>query len=521
MRHDEDVASEVPKQAYGRISSLLYDFRRETSWFEPALLALQEDTIQQLLASGSLREYAFYLEKILRLKPHTLSTMEEELIAQAGKALDVGPLAFSSLNNADLTFLPAIDSKGKEHPLTQETYRMYMRDEDRSLRKDAFLKLLKEYARFENTLCELLQGNVQSHLFEANARKYSSCLEAALYPNQIDTAVYRTLIQAVRGYFPSMHRYMALRKKLLRLDELHPYDLYVPIVAEKTGEFSYEDAVDIIVRALAPLGASYQQELRKGLLEERWVDRYEKPRKRSGAYSSGCYDSFPYILLNYHATFNDLMTLAHEAGHSMHSLLSHSSQPYHYGGYSIFVAEVASTFHEALVLHFLTGHAKSKEEKAFLIHQQIEGLRTTLFRQTLFAEFELFIHESAEKGTPLTPALLKKKYRELTQEYYGRDLVMDPELDVECFRIPHFYYNFYVYQYATGISAAHALATKVLQGGKEASEKYLAFLRSGSSNTPIEVLRKAGVDMTTKEPIEHAMRTFDLLISELEELLKE
>lgn len=521
LRHDEDVASETPKQAFGRISSLLYDFRKETAWIEPALLALSEDKIDQLLEEESLKEYAFHIEKIVRLKPYTLSTAEEELMAQAGKALQTGPHAFGAFNNADLAFPPAIDGKGEEHPLTHGTYGLYMRHPDRALRKDAFMKMHQAYLRFENTLCELIQGTVQSHLFDARARKYPSCLDAALFPNQIDTEVYRALIKAVRAHLPVMHRYVALRKKVLKLDEVHPYDLYVPMIEEKGQKYTYDEAVGVVTKALAPLGEVYQEALHKGLVQERWVDRYEQPHKRSGAYSSGCYDSYPYILLNYHDSFNDLMTLAHEAGHSMHSLLSRNAQPYHYSGYSIFVAEVASTFHEALVLRMLIDKAKTKEEKAFLINQQMEGIRTTLFRQTLFAEFELFVHECAEKGIPLTPALLKEKYRKLNEEYYGPDLVIDRELDVECFRIPHFYYDFYVYQYATGISAAHALADKVLKEGDRARDAYLAFLRSGSSDYPLQILQKAGVDMTTPQPVECAMQSFDALMGQLEELLKE
>jgi oligoendopeptidase F len=324
----------------------------------------------------------------------------------------------------------------------------------------------------------------------------------------------------VRSHLDSVHKYISLRKQVLGLDEIHPYDLQVPLVKEVGFNLSYNEAVDAIINSLSIMGEEYQKTLKNGLTEARWVDRYENARKRSGAYSSGCYDSMPYILMNYHNTFNDVMTLTHEAGHSMHSFLSREHQPYHYSQYSIFVAEVASTFHEELLLRYFLDRAQNKEERIFLINQKIEDMRGTLLRQTLFAEFELKLHRFAEEGIPLTPALLKKEYRALNQEYYGSEMVLDPEVDIEWARIPHFYYNFYVYQYATGISAAHALIEKVLNGGKEAKDNYLAFLSSGSCRYPLDVLRMAGVDMSSSEPVASAMRHFGHLVETLEELIK-
>ncbi|MBS0603956.1 MAG: oligoendopeptidase F [Verrucomicrobia bacterium] len=520
LRHDEDVAEETAKKAHSRIVTLLYAFRQETAWIEPEMLQLPEEQLDAILKSPVLNEYAFYLEKIVRLKKHTLPAPEEELLAMAGKALETASQAFSAFNNADLKFPPVVDGQGNTKELTHGKYLLYLRDKDRTLREGAFKNLHRTFFGYENTLCELLNGQIHRHLLEMRARKYNSCVEAALFPNQIDVAVYTALIQAVRKHLPALHRYMHLRKEAMGLDKLHLFDLHVPLVRQVEMGMSYEDATKVIIESVSVLGEDYQRALNQGLTQDRWVDRYENARKRSGAYSSGCYDSMPYILMNYHGTFNDVMTLTHEAGHSMHSLLSRRNQPYHYSQYSIFVAEVASTFHEELLLRHLLSQAKSKEQKAFLINQKLDDMRATLLRQTMFAEFELKLHSWAEQGIPMTPALVKTEYRKLNEEYFGPDVYVDDEADIEWARIPHFYYNFYVYQYATGISAAHALVDKVLNGGEKARDAYLAFLSSGSSKYPIDVLKLAGVDMRTPEPVEAAMRHFNELVTELGELLR-
>ncbi|MEN9343356.1 MAG: Oligoendopeptidase [Chlamydiota bacterium] len=520
LRHDEDVAEEVSKKAYVRAISSSHALAQEASWIEPMLLSMDEGHLREVLSSPTLKDYKFHLEKIVRLKPHTLSAEQEELLALSGKALDASSQAFSAFNNADLKFSPAIDAQGKERELTHGKYLVYLRDQDRALRESAFKNLHKAFFAYENTLAEMLSGQVQRHLFEAKARKYSSCLEAALFPHQIDTTVYRSLIQAVRKHLPALHRYMHLRRQIMNVDKLHLYDLHVPLVKQMDMKMDYDSAADAIISAVSPLGAEYQRHLSKGLKEQRWVDRYENQRKRSGAYSSGCYDSLPYILMNYHGQFHDAMTLAHEAGHSMHSFLSRSNQPYQYANYSIFVAEVASTFHEELLLHHFLRKAKTPQEKAFLINQKLDDMRATLLRQTCFAEFELKIHELAEQGVPLTPTLLKSEYRKLSQEYYGPDVYIDEESDIEWARIPHFYYNFYVYQYATGISAAQALVERVTHGGEKERKDYLSFLSAGSSVYPIDALKMAGVDMRNPEVVESAMRHFDKLVGELEELCR-
>jgi len=518
LRMDEDLGNDLFKRDYGLISSLFHDFQHECAWIEPELLRMNEADFQRLSTHRELNPYKFFLERIGRMRPHTLSAELEELMALSGKALDASSRAFSALNNADLTFQNAVDAKGAEHPLTNGSYLSYMRSTDRALRKSAFMNLHRSFEAHANTLCELIQGQVQGHLYNAKARKFSSCLEAALFPHQIDPSVFENLIASVRRAHPVMHRYISLRKKLLALPELHYYDLMVPIVENVQVSMTYPEAVAAVVDSVGVLGKEYQHHVKEGLTQERWVDVYETPRKRSGAYSSGCYDSMPYILLNYQGTLNDVLTLAHETGHSMHSLLSRRSQPYIYAQYPIFVAEVASTFNEQLLLKELKSKAKSKQELAYLINYEIEGIRATIFRQTLFAEFEWQIHKWAEQGTPLTPALLKEFYIQLNRDYYGPELVLDKELEIEWARIPHFYYNFYVYQYATGLSAALALFEQA-QKSPEARQRYLGFLSSGGSRYPLDLLSVAGVDMRSSAPVDAAMQRFSSLLDELERCL--
>ena len=518
LKMDEDLGNDANKSDYGLISSLLHDFQLESSWIEPELLALSDEQFHQLVSHPSLKPFQFYLEKVSRRKAHTLSLEQEELLALSGKALDTAHKAFSALNNADLTFKPAVDSKGKEHPLSNGTYLMYLRSPDRELRRTAFTHLHQGFEAHANTLCELLQGQVEGHQFNAKARKFTGCLEAALFSHRIDPEVYTQLIQSVRKGLPLMHEYIRLRKKILGLNEIHAYDLHVPLVSEVQMSMPYKEACSTVVESVAPLGSDYQEILRKGLMSDRWVDVYENARKRSGAYSSGCYDSMPYILMNYQGTLNDVLTLAHEAGHSMHSYMSRTHQPYIYSQYPIFVAEVASTFNEQLLLTHLLAKAKSKEEKASLINYQIEGIRGTIFRQTLFAEFELQLHRWVEEGVPLTPTLLKETYVKLSREYYGPDFVIDPEMAIEWARIPHFYYDFYVYQYATGLSAAMALFQDAVTS-KESRAKYLQFLSSGGSRYPLDLLQLAGVDMKSPKPVEAAMKRFKELLAELKTCL--
>ncbi len=512
LRHDEDVGNDTCKEAYLRITGILHDFRQETCWIEPELLSLTSDELKKILATPELHPYKFYLEKIIRLKPHRLDAEKEELIASASLALDASERAFGAFNNADIKFPAITDSKGQVHELTHGKYSVYMRSQDRELRKNAFISLHQSFAAYENTLCELIQGQVQKSCFYMKARKFSSCLEAALFPHNIDKNVYLNLIATVRKNLPVLHRYMVFRKEALKVDELHPYDLSVPLAADVEIKMEFGDASKFIVESVAPLGCVYQKTLERGLFQDRWVDRYENDRKRSGAYSSGCFGTMPYILINYFGEFNSITTLAHEAGHSMHSYNAWKSQPYHDADYPIFVAEVASTFNEELLLRHFRAGAKDPQKKAYLINQGLEGIRNTFFRQVMFAEFELKIHTFVEQGTPLTPTLLKSEYRKLVSDYFGPAVTLDDEMDIEWARIPHFYYNFYVYQYATGIAAAHALVEVV---SKEGPENYLKFLSSGGSRFPLDLLQIAGVDMRAPAASEAIIAHFGELTEEL------
>lgn len=519
LRHDEEITEENHKIAYNKARTLFFDFSCQVAWFSPELLALPEKTIADYLSSPILQDYRFYLEKIFRLKPYTLSSEKEELLALAGKALSAPQKAFSAINDADLVFEPAVDAEGNKHELTHAKYALYIRSQDRHLRKSTFENYHKKFDAYKNTLCELIEGQVQTHLFHAKAKGFKSCLEAALYPNNIDPSVYKSLILAVHEKIGALHHYMRLRSNILKLEPLHMYDLHVPLIADVDMKIPYGVAEEMIIESVAPLGVSYQEVLKKGFKEEGWVDRYENLNKRSGAYSSGCFDSHPYILMNYKEIMRDAFTLAHEAGHSMHSYLSRAEQPYQYADYPIFLAEVASTFNEELLMQTLLKRVKNKQEQIYLINQKVEDVRNTLFRQTMFAEFELKIHEFAEKGVPLTPKLLKDEYRKLNEFYFGPDVYCNEETDIEWARIPHFYYNFYVFQYATGISAALALSEKVLAGGEKERCDYLTFLKSGSSRDPIELLQRAGVDMRTPEPVLAAIDKFDKMVKQIETLM--
>lgn len=515
LRHDEDITNDTHKTAYNKILAVLHDMAEETSWLEPELLAIDEKKLNELIKSPVLKDYRFHIEKSVRVKKHMLPPEEEKLMAMAAKAMQSPHKAFSAINDADFKFGTVLDKAGKEHSLTHGSYGLFLREHDRTLRENAFKTLQGKYLSYENTLTELLNGEVQTHIFNANARKYSSSLEAALFPKNIDTSVYHSLVKAVNDNLGHLHRYIDLREKVLNVGPLHLYDMYVPLISAVNIRMSYKDAEEIVIESVAPLGPEYQNLLRKGLKDQRWVDRFENKNKRSGAYSSGCYDSMPFILMNYRELLRDVFTLAHEAGHSMHSLYSHNHQPFHYGDYPIFLAEVASTFNEDLLMRLMLERAKSKEERIFLINEKIEDIRGTLFRQTMFAEFELWLHETAEKNIPLTPKLLNEAFRDLNRRYFGPNVVLDDVSSVEWARIPHFYYNFYVYQYATGISAALALSERVTNGGAKEREEYLSFLKAGSSKYPIEILENAGVDMRSPKPVASAIAKFGKLVDQL------
>ncbi len=518
LRADEDLGNDEFKRNYGLITSINHDFRSEMSWVEPEILSLPDAEITKLLQDPAIQPYKFHFERMVRARPHTLSADKEELLAFSGKALGSYYKAFSALNNADMTFKPAIDSNGMEHPLSNGTYGSFITSPDRSLRKTAMFNLHEGFRAHVNTLCELLQGEMASHYFNAKARNFPDCVHAALFSHKIEPSVIHQLIDTVKKGKSTMEQYLALRKEVLKLDDLHLYDVSAPLVESVDLKLTWDEACQAVIESVAPLGPEYTAALKKGLLEDRWADPFENARKRSGAYSSGCYDSMPYILMNFHGTLHDTMTLAHEAGHSMHSYLSRKNQPYIYAQYPIFVAEVASTFNEQLLMDHLMKKMKTKKERASLICDQIDRIRATIIRQTMFAEFELKIHQLVEEGSPLTPSLLSKMYVDMLREYYGSDIVIDSEMEVEWARIPHFYYDFYVYQYATGLSAAMALHELVMKS-PAARDKYLQFLSSGGSKYPLDLLKTAGVDMTTSAPIESAMKRFAYLVGELKKNL--
>ena len=520
LKHDEEITDPAYKKAYEQITSILHQLSKETSWIEPEILALPTETAQRYLQDPALATYQFYLEKIIRLKKHTLTEAGEELIALAAQALQTPYKTFNSLSDADFKFPMVEDSTGQKRPLSHGTYGLYLRDQDQTLRKNAFKTYHHHYLSYQNSINDLLSGQMQTHLFNAKARNYSSCLQAALFPKNVELDVYTSLIKSVNEGLPSLHRYMQLRKKILQVETLHLYDIYVPLTKSVDIKLCYQEAEQLVIESVAPLGKEYQSILEKGLKEQRWVDPYENENKRSGAYSSGCFGSFPYILMNFKGILRDVFTLAHEAGHSMHSYYSRTTQPYHYSDYSIFVAEVASTFNEDLLTRHLLKKYHRPQERIFLINQQIEDIRATLFRQTMFAEFELLLHKLVEANQPLTPQLLKEEYKKMNATYFGPAVVIDEEIAIEWARIPHFYYNFYVFQYATGISAALALAEKVHQGQPSDLDHYLNFLKGGSSDYPVQLLKKAGVDMSSTAPVKAAIKKFDQLLGELEELLK-
>lgn len=520
LRHDEDVAQTDTKNAYEEAVNLYHKFKEKSAFLEPEILKMDAKTFETMLEDPLLKDYKIYLRDVYRMKPHTLSEDKEELLSMASKALSGGSKVFGAFLNADSKFGVIKDKNGHEYELTLGSYNTYLRSQDRVLRKNAFDGMHKQFLKYENSLCEMLSAQIEAAVFSARSRHYKSSLEAALYPNQIDTKVYRNLIDAVKKKASSLQRYALMRKKMMGLDQLEPYDLYVPLVGDVKMDISYQDAEKKVLEAAKFLGETYHQKLSDGLLKQGWVDRYENLRKRSGAYSSGCYDSYPFILMNYNNTLSDAKTLCHEAGHSMHSLLSHENQPYQYSNYSIFVAEVASTFQEEVMFRDLINKTNDKKVKAYLLNQMIEDIRATLFRQTMFAEFELKLHEYIEAGKPLTPELLKKEYKQLYHDYYGDHLALGEEISIEWSRIPHFYYNFYVYQYATGISAAIALVNRCEKLGDGAKADYLGFLKSGSSDYPINILKKAGVDMEQQEPIFSAIEYFDHLIEEFEKAMK-
>jgi len=503
----------------GQVQNLLTRIGEAGAFIVPEIQAIDDQKFAEFMADPALAEWRVKLHKIRRMKPHVLSEPEERLLALGSAALDGYDDTFSQLTDVDMKFGILTDATGREKPLTQSSFGSFLVKRDDELRKRAFHQFYAEFQDHQYTLATSLAYSVKADVFRARARNYSSALEATLFPDDVPVAVYDNLIKSVRSHLDPLFRYFELRRRVLGLDELHHYDTYVPLVLEIETHISFDEAVETVLAALAPLGKEYVDLLAEGL-RGRWCDRYETKSKRSGAFSSGSYGAPPYILMNYKEdVFADVYTLAHEAGHSMHSWLSQKSQPFQDYDYPIFLAEVASTFNEELLTHHLLRTTDDPKMRAYIINREVDDLRGTLFRQTMFAEFERIIHAIEESGDALTLDVFKSEYHKLLEAYFAENFVLESELDLECLRIPHFYHAFYVYKYATGISAAMALSQRVLSGQPGSVEAYLKFLRSGGSRFPLETLKAAGVDMTTPAPIESTLQLFERRLEELEALL--
>jgi len=519
MRKDENNANTKYQGMKDRAQGLMVRMGEALSFIQPEIIAIDIKLLEKYLTQEpGLLLYKFYLEEITRMKEHTLSAREEEIIAMSGEMADAPRSIFGMLNNADIKFPEITDEDGDRVPITHGSYIKFMESDDRKVRIDAFKGLYDTYGKQKNTLAALLNASVKKDVFYARVHKYGSVLEASLYDDNVPVSVYDNLIKTVRSHLDIFYRYVALRKRLLALPELHMYDIYAPLVKEMKSKIPYEEAVKMVEKGLASLGGTYLSDLRKGL-NAGWVDVMENEGKTSGAYSWGAYGTHPYVLLNYQNNLDNVFTLAHEMGHSLHSYYSWQTQPYVYSYYKIFVAEVASTVNETLLTKYMLANAPDEKQKMYLINHYLEEFRGTVFRQTMFAEFEKIIHEKVEGGEPLTTDALCEIYYQLNKDYYGPDMVVDEEIALEWARIPHFYNAFYVYKYATGFSAASALAQGILEEGQPAVERYLEFLKGGGSDYPINLLKKAGVDMNEPKPVIQALQVFEEMLGEMEKML--
>ena len=516
-KSDEDTRESRYQDYSSQVMTLWVSLSSASSWFTSELLSLSEQEMEGFYSQEpELELYRRCLDVIFSRREHVLSPAEEKLLAAAGDMANQPDNIFSLLNDADLTFPDAHDAKGAAHPVTHGSYIPLMMSADRTLRESAYESLYSSYRQFRNTFAATLGAQNKQLKFFAEARRYESALEAALSANEVPTQVYTNLIETVHNNMDAMYKYVALRKELLDVDELRFSDLYVPIVDDVELTFTYEEACDIILEALRPMGENYLALVRRGL-SERWIDVYETPGKRSGAYSAGGYGMHPVILLNFQGKLDDVFTLIHEMGHSIHTYLSCANQPVCYSDYVIFVAEVASTCNEALLTRYLLDHAKNERERAYFLNHFLEQFRATLYRQTMFAEFELKVAELTAQGAGITADALCGIYKELNAQYFGDGIALGENIALEWARIPHFYYRFYVYQYATGFAAAIALSQRILDLGEQGREDYLGFLKGGSSKPPIDLLRGAGVDMLSPEPVEDALKLFDEMVDEMAE----
>lgn len=523
MKQDEDNASSESVERCGKAMSVYTEIAAKTAFFDPEILSADPELLKKYInEEPALKVYSHLLEILMNQREHTLSDAEEFMMASFGEVLGSSRDVFTALNNVDLDFGTVRNASGKEVKLTVSSYISLMESSDRGVREAAYTGLYNGYKSHINTIAALYNNSVKKDSITSRLRKYHSCMEAHLKPDHIPEDIYDHLIDAVHAHLPAFHKYVGIRARLLGLDKLSMFDVYNPIVDSEESHYTFEEAIELISKALAPLGSDYVNTLRNGLMHERWADVYESKGKTSGAYSFGSYDSKPYMLMNFSGKLRDVFTLIHESGHSMHSFYTRSHQPYIYGDHSIFTAEVASTVNEVLLINYLIEHASDDKTKAYLINFYIDEFKGTLFRQTMFAEFEKYAHEYSESGGTLTADHLCSKYNELNQQYYGEHMAEDDLIQYEWARIPHFYRAYYVYQYATGFSAANAIARKVLDEYRSndecesAVQGYRKFLCSGSSDYPIELLKIAGADMISEEPVMTALDIFDMLVDELD-----
>ncbi len=519
LQHEADEDDSEATDREGRAMMAYTEMQSEISFMDPELLSIPEETLKSWISAPEFKDYKIYVEKLLHFNKYTLSEKEERILSLQAQPAETAYNAFSVLENVDLNKqFGTVNVNGEEMPLTQTTFTTLLKNQNRKIRETTYKQFYKKFEDFQNVIAALYAGNVNQDIFRVRARGYDSCLQGALYGNKVPLSVYHNLIDCVHKNLSTLHEYYSLRKKIMGLDELRHYDVYVPLVKSVQMRHSYDESVEIVRNALAPLGKEYTDRLCDGL-KNGWVDRYENVGKRSGAFSSGSYVGNPYILLNYDENdIRDVFTMAHEGGHSMHSWYSVHNNPFLSYDYTIFEAEVASTFNEELVFEYLLKNAKNEDEKKYLLAMRADDILATLHRQTMFAEFELKTHELVENGTPLTAKLLRKTYRELLELYFGPEMHFEENSDMEGLRIPHFYNAFYVYKYATGISAALALAKRVTTGGEKEREDYFKFLKSGGSRYPIESLRVAGVDMESTEPVQAACDTFKEILEKLKKL---
>ena len=519
LRTTEDQKCAAYQRMYGRFHHVATRANEASSFLRPEILSLSAARLKQFLNDPALSPYRLVLERLRRYKKHTLGKREEALLAMQGEMSEASGQTFRQLHDADMKFGLVKDEKGRDVELGNATLAQFLTSSKRSVRKTAFHRYYEQFAAHENTLAATLSGSIQKDVYYARARGYESCLQAAMFPDNVPQGVYDRLIGAVRANLPSVHQYYDVRRRKMKLRSIHHYDTYVPILVEKKTRHSWNKATKLVLESLEPLGKEYVDVLGNGL-RGRWCDRYPNEGKQSGAFSCGSFDGDPYILMNYKPdVLEDVFTLTHEAGHSMHSFFSAKHQPFLQYDYTIFVAEVASTFNEQLLSRHLMNNAKDDQQRAFLINREIDAIRGTIIRQTMFAEFEKITHQMAEQGEPLTVQAFKEVYGTLLEAYFGSEFSIDESLQLECFRIPHFYRPFYVYKYATGLSAAIALSQRVLDGGRSELRDYLGFLKGGCSQDPLDLLRSAGVDMESPQPVETALARFGELVEELDTLI--